>query len=54
VEQKDGWQLAEVKGDTTPYGLEHLFGRVFSDTDAVCDELQRYVSDHERFMRERD
>ncbi len=24
VERKDGWQLAEVVGDTTPYSLQHL------------------------------
>ena len=24
AERKNGWQLAEVVGDTTPYGLQHL------------------------------
>jgi hypothetical protein len=24
VERKNGWQVAEVVGDTTPYGLQHL------------------------------
>ena len=27
VERKNGWQLAEVNGDATPYGLQHLLGR---------------------------
>ena len=24
VERKNGWQLAEVRGDTTPYGMQPL------------------------------
>ena len=24
VERKNGWQLAEVNGDDTPYGVQHL------------------------------
>ena len=24
VERKNGWQLAEVNGDATPYSLQHL------------------------------
>ena len=24
VERKNGWQVAEVNGDTTPYGVQHL------------------------------
>lgn len=24
VERKNGWQVAEVHGDTTPYGVQHL------------------------------
>ena len=27
VERKNGWQLAEVNGDGTPYGVQHLLGR---------------------------
>ena len=27
VERKNGWQLAEVHGDATPYGVQHLLGR---------------------------
>ena len=24
VERKNGWQVAEVNGETTPYGVQHL------------------------------
>jgi len=24
IERKNGWQVAEVNGDTTPYGVQHL------------------------------
>ena len=27
AERKNSWQLAEVEGNTTPYGLQHLLGR---------------------------
>ena len=27
VERKDGWQMAEINGATTPYGVQHLLGR---------------------------
>ena len=27
IERKNGWQVAEVNGDTTPYGVQHLLGR---------------------------
>jgi SRSO17 transposase len=45
VERKNGWQLAEVTGDTTPYGVQHLLGRATWDAEAVRDELQRYLLD---------
>jgi SRSO17 transposase len=46
VERKNSWQLAEVSGDTTPYGLQHLLRRARWDPDAVRDELRRYLRDH--------
>jgi SRSO17 transposase len=46
VERKNGWQLAEYIGDTTPYGIQHLLGRARWDADAVRDELQTYVAEH--------
>lgn len=43
VERKNGWQLAEIAGDSTPYGVQHLLGRAAWDVDLVCDELRGYV-----------
>ncbi|MFP5260385.1 MAG: IS701 family transposase [Blastocatellia bacterium] len=46
VERKNGWQLAEQAGDTSPYGMQHLLGRARWDADAVRDDLQAYVIEH--------
>src|SRR4029453_13277628 len=46
VERKNGWQLAEVNGDATPYGLQHLLGRARWDADAVRDALRSYLVQH--------
>jgi SRSO17 transposase len=46
AERKNGWQLAEVNGDATPYGVQHLLGRALWDADAVRDDLRSYVSAH--------
>jgi len=46
VERKNGWQLAEVNGDTTPYGVQHLLGRAQWDADAIRDDLRSYVVEH--------
>jgi SRSO17 transposase len=46
VERKNSWQLAEVSGDATPYGLQHLLRRARWDPDAVRDELRRYLREH--------
>lgn len=27
VKRQNGWQRAEVNGDATPYGVQHLLGR---------------------------
>jgi len=35
AERKNGWQLAEVAGNTTPYGIQHLLGRANWDADGV-------------------
>src|SRR5690242_13101859 len=39
VERKNGWQLAEVVGDPTPYALQHLLARARWDANAVRDDL---------------
>src|ERR671915_867161 len=46
TERKNSWQLAEVSGDATPYGLQHLLRRALWDADAVRDALQRYLVEH--------
>jgi SRSO17 transposase len=43
AERKNGWQLAEVAGNATPYGLQHLLGRANWDADALRDDLREYV-----------
>jgi SRSO17 transposase len=46
AERKNSWQLAEVSGDATPYGFQHLLRRARWAPDAVRDELRRYVLQH--------
>jgi SRSO17 transposase len=46
AKRKNGWQLAEVAGNATPYGIQHLLGRANWDADAVRDELRGYVIEH--------
>lgn len=46
VERKNAWQLAEITGDHTPYGLQNLLGRAEWDVDRVRDELRGYVIEH--------
>jgi SRSO17 transposase len=46
AERKNSWQLAEVSGDTTPDGFQHLLRRALWDPDAVRDELRTYVMQH--------
>ncbi len=46
--RKNSWQLAEVSGEATPYGFQHLLGRAGWEADAVRDELRRYLIQHLR------
>ena len=46
IERKNGWQLAEVNGETTPYGVQHLLGRAMWDADALRNDLCPYVVEH--------
>jgi len=43
IERKNGWQLAEEAGETTPYGMQYLLNRAVWDSDKVRDQLQAYV-----------
>ncbi len=36
AERKNGWQLAQMAGNTTPYGLQHLLGRANWEADLSC------------------
>lgn len=46
AKRKNGWQLAEVAGNTIPYGLQHLLGWANWDADLVRDDLRGYVTEH--------
>jgi SRSO17 transposase len=48
AERKNSWQLAEMGGDTTPYGVQHLLRRALWDPEAVRDALRCYVVQHLR------
>jgi SRSO17 transposase len=44
--RKNSWQVAEVCGESTPYGFQYLLSRADWDADAVREELRRYVIQH--------
>ena len=46
AERKNGWQLAEAIGETTPDGVQRLLNAARWDADAVRDDLRRYVVEH--------
>ena len=46
VARKNGWQVAEAAGATTPYGVQHLLGRAIWNADAVRDEVRTDVVEH--------
>jgi len=43
IERKNGWQLAEEAGLSTPYSMQYLLNRAVWDSDAVREQLQAYV-----------
>ena len=45
-ERKNGWQIAETAGDTTPDGMQRLLNTAQWDADAVRDDLRAYVVEH--------
>ncbi|MFB7293096.1 transposase [Actinacidiphila glaucinigra] len=45
VGRKNGWQLAEYAGHTTPDGLQHLLAGSRWEADEIRDELQHYVAE---------
>jgi SRSO17 transposase len=46
VERKNSWQVAEVCGESTPYGFQYLLSRADWDAEAVRDELRTYSMQH--------
>ena len=46
AERKNSWQVAEICGESTPYGFQYLLSRADWDADAVRDELRLYVMQH--------
>jgi SRSO17 transposase len=46
VERKNGWQMAAVNGETTPYGVQHVLGRALWDADALRDEVRPSGVEH--------
>ena len=46
ITRKNGWQIAEVIGDATPYGVQAFFLRHRWEPDDVRDDLQKCVVDH--------
>jgi SRSO17 transposase len=46
AERKNSWQLAEIAGDSNPYGFQHLLGRADWDPDALRDRLRTYITDY--------
>src|SRR5262245_41157047 len=40
VARTNGWQLAAVHGEATPYGLQHLLGRAHGDAAAVREDVR--------------
>ena len=46
IERKNGWQLAEQLGESTPDGVQRLLNAADWDADLVRDDLRSYVLEH--------
>lgn len=46
IERKNGWQLAEQAGESTPTGMQRVLSGAHWDADAVRDDLRAYVVEH--------
>jgi SRSO17 transposase len=40
------WSIAELAGDTSPAGMQHLLSRACWDADGVRDDVRGYVTGH--------
>jgi SRSO17 transposase len=45
IERKNGWQLAEEAGQSTPYSMQYLLDRAVWDAEQLRDVLRGYVSE---------
>jgi SRSO17 transposase len=43
IERKNGWQLAEEAGQSTPYAMQYLLNRAVWESDNVRDQLQASI-----------
>lgn len=46
AQRKNGWQLAEAVGATTPYGIQQFLYRAKWNPDDIRDDLRSYVVEH--------
>jgi SRSO17 transposase len=46
VERKNGWQLAEAAGDSTPDGMQDFLARMRWNAEGVGDDPRAYVVEH--------
>lgn len=46
AERTNSWQVAEICGESTPYGFQYVLRRADWDVDAVRDERRHYVMQH--------
>ena len=46
LRRKNCWTIAELAGDATPDGMQHLLAGARWDADAVRDDLRGYVIEH--------
>lgn len=45
IERKNGWQMAEAAGDSTPYSIQQFLYRGRFSADSLRDECRSYVDD---------
>ena len=50
AERKNGWQMSEILGESTPYKMQKFIGRGRWSADELRDVLQKYVK--EKFQNE--
>ncbi|MDE6426446.1 MAG: transposase [Ruminococcus sp.] len=50
AERKNGWQMSEILGESTPYRMQQFIGRGRWSADELRDILQKYVK--EKFQDE--